>query len=316
MSNSSPKTSLSAQPEAAGERVRRPRPEWLKVRLPHGQNYFQLKELIREHGLNTVCEHANCPNVAECWAAGTATFMILGDVCTRACRFCAVESGRPPIYDREEPGRVAAAIRRLNLKYVVITSVDRDDLEDGGAWIFAETIRQTRHLCPGIAIEVLIPDFRGSLAALRTVVDAGPDVLGHNVETVPRLYKVARAGSRYQRSLEVLRRARSFGTPITTKSSIMLGLGEDPREVLEVLNDLAQSGVDIVTLGQYLQPSRELLPVTRFYSPQEFERFREYATSLGFRHVEAGPLVRSSYHAERQQRASLSSQTTRRSRPT
>jgi lipoyl synthase len=259
-----------------------------------------MKELVRTQRLNTVCEDARCPNIGECWGAGTATFMILGEVCTRACKFCAVATGRPPVYDADEPRRVAEAIAKLRLRYAVITSVDRDDLEDGGAFIFAETIRQTRSACDGIRLEMLIPDFRGSLAALKTVLDAGPDVLAHNVETVPRLYPVARAGSRYRRSVDLLKSAKSFGIPMTTKSSIMLGLGERRDEVLEVLHDLHEAGADIVTLGQYLQPTRDHLAVDRFYSPDEFAAFHDYGMALGFRHVEAGPLVRSSYHAEKQ----------------
>ncbi len=279
---------------------RRARPDWLKVRLPRGESYFHLKGLVRDLHLNTVCEDARCPNIGECWGAGTATFMILGEVCTRACRFCAVKTGRPPEYDLDEPRRVAAAIAELHLKYAVITSVDRDDLEDGGSFIFAETIRMTRDAAPGIRIEVLIPDFRGSMSALRKVVEARPDVLAHNVETVPRLYPLARAGSRYPRSIDCLRGAKSFGVATTTKSSVMLGLGERRDEVLEVLSDLREAEVDIVTLGQYLQPTREHLPVERYYTPDEFAALGAYGRSLGFRHVEAGPLVRSSYHAEKQ----------------
>ncbi len=282
------------------EGARRPRPDWLKVRLPQGRAYFHLKGLVRDLRLNTVCEDARCPNIGECWGAGTATFMILGEVCTRACRFCAVKTGRPPEYDLDEPRRAAAAIAELHLRYAVITSVDRDDLEDGGAYIFAETIRLTRAASPGIRIEVLIPDFRGNRDALRRVVEARPDVLAHNVETVPRLYPTARAGSRYRRSLDHLKAAKSFDIAMLTKSSIMLGLGERRDEILEVFHDLREAGVDIVTLGQYLQPTRQHLPVERFYSPDEFAAFREYGLSLGFRHVEAGPLVRSSYHAEKQ----------------
>jgi lipoic acid synthetase len=282
------------------ERKRQPRPEWLKVRIPGNESYFKLKSLVQEQKLNTVCEDARCPNIGECWGAGTATFMILGEVCTRACKFCAVKTGLPPQYDLDEPRRVAAAMRKLNLRYAVITSVDRDDLEDGGAFIFAETIRLTRESCPGIRIEVLIPDFRGSIGALRTVAEAYPDVLAHNVETVPRLYLEARAGSRYRRSLDHLRNAKTFGFPIATKSSLMVGLGERRDEILEVLNDLREVEVDIVTIGQYLQPTRENLPVDRFYTPQEFIEFRDYAYSLGFKHVASGPLVRSSYHAEQQ----------------
>ena len=277
---------------------RQPRPDWLKVKLPAGDGYFRLKTLVHNQKLHTVCEGARCPNIGECWGAGTATFMILGDVCTRACRFCAVKSGLPPVYDLDEPGRVAEAIRKMDLRYAVITSVDRDDLEDGGAHIFAETIRQTREACPGIRIEVLIPDFRGSITALRTVAEARPDVLAHNVETVPRLYKTARAGSRYDRSLDHLRKAKSFGYPMTTKSSLMLGLGESRDEIFQVLSDLRGADVDILTLGQYLQPTQEHLHVERFYTPDEFAECRDQAYSLGFRHVASGPLVRSSYRAE------------------
>lgn len=280
--------------------VHRPRPDWLKVRLPSSEGYFSLKRLVRDHRLNTVCEDARCPNIGECWGAGTATFMILGEVCTRACKFCAVQTGLPPEYDLDEPRRVAEALQKLSLKYAVITSVDRDDLEDGGAYVFAETIRKARLACPGMKIEVLIPDFRGDQAALRTVVAARPDVLAHNIETVPRLYPVARAGSRYRRSLEHLSNAKDFGFEVTTKSSIMVGLGERTDEILEVMNDLREYRVDILTLGQYLQPTRDHLPVDRFYTPQEFADLRDYGRSLGFRHVEAGPLVRSSYHAEKQ----------------
>jgi lipoyl synthase len=276
------------------------RPDWLKVRLPQGENYFRLKGLVKAGRLNTVCEDARCPNIGECWGAGTATFMILGDVCTRSCRFCAVKTGKPPVYDLDEPSRVAAAINRLTLKYAVITSVDRDDLPDGGAYIFAETLRQTRAMSPDIRIEVLIPDFRGKAGALETVVRARPDVLAHNIETVPRLYGIARPGSRYRLSLDLLRDAKSFEVPTTTKSSIMLGLGEDARELRDSLRDLRAQDVDMVTLGQYLQPTRNHLPVERFYSPAEFAELREFALSLGFRHVAAGPLVRSSYHAEQQ----------------
>jgi lipoic acid synthetase len=280
--------------------ARGPRPDWLKVRLPRGQAYFDLKRLLHESRLNTVCEGARCPNIGECWGAGTATFMILGDVCTRACKFCAVMSGRPPEYDLNEPERVAEAVQKIGLGYAVITSVDRDDLEDGGAYIFAETIRKTRERCGSVCIEVLIPDFQGNPSALASVVRARPDVLAHNVETVPRLYPLARAGSRYPRSLGLLRNVKSLDSEMKTKSSIMLGLGENRDEVLAVMNDLRGVGVDILTLGQYLQPTRDHLPVVQYYPPQEFAELREHGLSLGFRHVESGPLVRSSYHAERQ----------------
>jgi lipoyl synthase len=273
------------------------RPEWLKVKIPSGEKYFQLKKLIHDQRLNTVCQDARCPNIGECWGAGTATFMILGEVCTRACRFCAVQTGKPPAYDLDEPRRVAEAIQKLSLRHVVITSVDRDDLQDGGAFIFAETIRQTRRACPGTRIEVLIPDFQGSVDALRIVADARPEVLAHNVETVPRLYLQARAGARYRRSIDLLRNAKSFGIPLTTKSSLMLGLGERNDEIMAVLSDLREAQADILTLGQYLQPTPEHLPVEKFYSPQEFADFRDCAYSLGFRYVASGPLVRSSYRA-------------------
>lgn len=287
-------------PPTPGGRVRGPRPEWLKVRLPSGEKYARLKRLIHRQHLNTVCEGARCPNIGECWGAGTATFMILGDICTRACKFCAVKTGLPPAYDLDEPRRIADAIRQMNLEYAVVTSVDRDDLADGGAFIFAETIRMTRESCPAIRIEVLIPDFRGDAQALLTVVDARPDVLAHNVETVPRLYPIARAGSRYRRSLEVLRAVKTFDAEMPTKSSLMLGLGEEADEVLETIRDLREVGVDILTLGQYLQPTREHLPVERYYSPDEFRDLRNAGLALGFSYVESGPLVRSSYHAEKQ----------------
>jgi len=294
-----PEPNGNPRPGAASER-RQARPEWLKTRLPGGEAYFRLKALVAGQQLNTVCEDARCPNIGECWGAGTATFMILGDVCTRACGFCSVRTGRPPSYDTDEPRRVAEAVRELGLRYAVITSVDRDDLGDGGAAIFAETVRAVRRNSPGIRIEVLIPDFQGSPAALRTVVAARPNVLAHNIETVPRLYPTVRIGSRYARSLSILSHAKLFEADVTTKSSLMLGLGERRDEILEVMSDLREHGVDILTLGQYLQPTRENLPVDRYYSPQEFLELRAFALSLGFRHVESGPLVRSSYHAERQ----------------
>jgi len=277
---------------------RSPLPEWLKVRIPSGEEYLRLKKLVRDQRLHTVCQDARCPNIGECWRSRTATFMILGEVCTRACKFCAVKTGLPREYDLDEPRRVAEAIRQLKLRYAVITSVNRDDLQDGGAFIFAETIRRTREANPGIRIEVLIPDFRGSIDALRAVADARPDVVAHNVETVPRLYLPVRAGSLYRRSLELLRNAKSYGIPTMTKSGIMLGLGERRNEILDVLNDLREAQVDIVTIGQYLQPAKEHLAVEKFYTPQEFVEYRDAAYSLGFRHVASGPLVRSSYHAE------------------
>ncbi len=284
-------------------RQRVPKPEWLKVRAPGSPGYLRLKGLMRDQGLHTVCEEAHCPNIGDCWHHGTATFMILGDVCTRACGFCAVQHGKPAGLDRDEPARVAGAVRSMALRYVVITSVDRDDLEDGGASIFAETIRLIRAARPECRIEVLIPDFRGSEASLRTVLEAGPDVLNHNTETVPRLYRYARPGGRYPRTLELLERARSWAPRVATKSGIMVGLGEAWHEVVATLADLREAGVGIVTIGQYLSPSAAHLPVTRYYHPDEFEMLRATAMNMGFGHVECGPLVRSSYHAHEQTNA-------------
>ena len=280
------------------------RPEWLKVRIPGGDNYFELKRLMRGLGLHTVCESARCPNVGECWAHRTATFMILGDLCTRRCGFCAVPKGRPAgKVDWGEPERVAEASRAMGLKYVVVTSVDRDDLADGGAAIFARTILALRQQIPGCKVEVLIPDFRGSDAALETVLAAGPDILNHNIETVARLYPVARRGARYERSLRLLRHSRTIASGIPTKSGLMVGLGETLEEVLVLLGDLASAGVDIVTIGQYLRPSGEQLPVARFWSPEEFAALKLEGERRGIRHVESGPLVRSSYHAHEQTQA-------------
>jgi lipoic acid synthetase len=277
------------------------RPEWLKVRLPAGENCFDLKRLMRGLSLHTVCESARCPNVGECWQHRTATFMILGELCTRRCGFCAVPKGKPAgEVDGAEPGRVAEAAAGMGLRYVVVTSVDRDDLEDGGATIFARTIEALRQRVPGCQVEVLIPDFRGSDAALEIVLRARPDVLNHNIETVPRLYPVARRGSRYERSLRLLRRSREIAPAIPAKSGLMVGLGETFAEVCATLADLAAVGVDIVTIGQYLRPSGEQLPVARFYSPEEFSALKREGESRGIRHVESGPLVRSSYHAHEQ----------------
>lgn len=281
-------------------RPRAPKPDWLKVRAPGSPTYLRLKGLMREQGLHTVCEEAHCPNIGECWHHGTATFMILGDVCTRACGFCAVAHGKPPTLDLDEPARVAAAVQSMGLQYVVITSVDRDDLADGGAGIFAETIRQIRASRPACRIEVLIPDFQGDPAALYTVLDAGPDVLNHNTETVPRLYRIARPGGRYARTLELLDRARRRAPRIPTKSGLMVGLGEEWQEVVDTLADLQAIGVGILTIGQYLSPSASHLPVARYYHPDEFEMLRVTAVNMGFGHVECGPLVRSSYHAHTQ----------------
>jgi len=280
---------------------REPRPEWLKVRLPGGENYTHLKGLMARLELHTVCESARCPNVAECWGHGTATFMILGNLCTRACGFCAVPHGRPLGLDSDEPRRVAEAVAAMGLSYAVITSVNRDDLADGGAGIFAETIRAVREEVPGCKIEVLIPDFRGNWEALATVVEAAPEVLNHNTETVPRLYRQVRLGAVYERSLELLRRAKQLNPAMPTKSGIMVGLGESYEEILETLRDLRASGVDILTVGQYLQPTRSHLPIARFVHPDEFARIKRDALALGFKHAECGPLVRSSYHAHEQE---------------
>jgi lipoyl synthase len=279
---------------------REPKPEWLKVRAPGSDNYLRLKGVMRELRLNTVCEDAHCPNIGECWHQGTATFMILGDVCTRACSYCAVAHGKPNELDTAEPGRVAEAIARMGLQYAVVTSVDRDDLDDGGASIFAETIRQTRVRVPGCRIEVLIPDFQGVESALRAVLDAGPDVLNHNIETVPRLYRMARSGGKYPRSLELLDRSRTYAPDIATKTGIMVGLGEHTGEILAVFDDLRRVGVSILTIGQYLRPSMTHAPMTRYYHPDEFAALKREALARGFVHVESGPLVRSSYHAHEQ----------------
>ncbi len=285
-----------------------PRPAWLKVRAPGGDNYHELKQLMRTNGLHTVCESARCPNIAECWSHRAATFMILGDRCTRRCAFCAVPKGAPHEVDWGEPERVARAAAAMGLNYVVVTSVDRDDLADGGASLFALTIEALRLEIPGVKLEVLIPDFRGADASLETVLEARPDVLNHNTETVPRLYSVARRGSRYDRSLRLLRRSRQIAPAISTKSGLMVGLGETLDELHAVLADLVAAGVELVTIGQYLRPSRDQLPVARFYTPQEFAALKQEGVRLGLRHVESGPLVRSSYHAHEQIEAlSLSS---------
>lgn len=283
------------QETPAAEAPRRVRPDWLKVRIPSGENYARLKGMIDGHRLHTVCEEARCPNMGECWNAGTATFMILGDVCTRSCGFCAVKTGRPLTLDTDEPARVAEAIGLMKVRHAVITSVNRDELPDGGAAIFAETIRQARRVNPAVTIEVLIPDFRGVAWALQLVIDEHPDILNHNTETVPRLYARVRPQAKYGRSLEVLRRGHAAG--MVTKSGLMLGLGEHPEEVRTVMADLREAGCDILTLGQYLQPTRDHIPVDRYVHPDEFAEYRDAGLSMGFRHVESGPLVRSSYHA-------------------
>ena len=279
---------------------RAPKPEWLKVKAPGSESYLRLKGLMRDLGLHTVCEEARCPNIGECWTHGTATFMILGDICTRACGYCAVGHGRPAAVDAGEPARVANAVAALDLAHVVVTSVDRDDVPDGGASIFADTIREIRTRTPRASIEVLIPDFQGQDAPLRTVLDAGPDILNHNTETVPRLYRLARSGGRYSRTLELLDRSRRYAPHIATKSGIMVGLGEEWDEIIDTLTDLRGVGCAILTLGQYLRPSADHLPMARYYHPDEFARLRAVALEMGFAHVESGPLVRSSYHAHEQ----------------
>jgi len=279
---------------------RQRKPEWLKVRFPGGPNYLRLKGLMREKRLHTVCEEAHCPNMGECWEAGTATFMILGDTCTRACGFCAVKSGRPQSLDSVEPMRVAQAVRSMGLTHAVVTSVNRDDEPDGGAAIFAATIRWIRRLSPGTSVEVLIPDFLGNWYALATVMRERPEILNHNTETVPRLYRRVRPKGRYERTLELLRRAKAMDPEGLTKTGVMVGLGETKHELLKVMTDLVDVGCDVLTIGQYLRPSAKHLPLERYYRPEEFQELAEAGRALGLRHVEAGPLVRSSYHAERQ----------------
>lgn len=279
------------------------KPSWLKVKAPGGENYVRLKGLMKELDLHTVCEEAHCPNVGECWQHGTATFMILGDVCTRNCGYCAVSHGRPPKYDIDEPNRVAAAIAQMNLQHAVITSVDRDDLPDYGAYIFAETIRQIHDRLPTCSVEVLVPDFQGNEDSIRAVLAAEPEIYNHNTETVPRLYKRARPGGRYERVMQIFRFAKQVAPHIPNKTGIILGLGETKEEVLAVMRDLRAVDVDILTLGQYLRPSDGHLPLDRYYTPEEFRELRNAGMSMGFRHVEAGPLVRSSYHAWEQVQA-------------
>lgn len=276
------------------------RPPWLSVRFRNGGGYERVREVVREGSLHTVCEEARCPNIGDCWGRGTATFMILGDVCTRSCGFCAVTTGRPLGLDRDEPRRVALAVHRMGLRHAVITSVNRDELPDGGASIFADTIRWIRRLCPETTVEVLIPDFKGDWNALATVVGAQPDILNHNLETVPRLYRRVRPQADYARSLALLARAKALAPDLRTKSGLMVGLGETEAELVAVFADLAARGVDILTVGQYLQPTPAHLPVERYWQPEEFDALKAAALALGFRHVEAGPLVRSSYHAEEQ----------------
>lgn len=273
------------------------KPAWFKVPAPGGPNYLRLKHLMRDLDLHTVCEEAHCPNVGECWEHGTATFMILGDVCTRNCAYCAVSHGRPPRFDPSEPERVAEAAAKMGLRHVVLTSVDRDDLPDFGAWAFAETVRQIKAVLPGTSVEVLVPDFQGNEDSIRTVLDARPDIYDHNTETVPRLYKRCRPGGRYPRVMDIFRASRRIAPDILTKTGLILGMGETKEEVVAVMKDLRAVDVDILTLGQYLRPSDSHIPVDRYLTPDEFKEFRDIGMTLGFRHVESGPRVRSSYHA-------------------
>jgi lipoic acid synthetase len=303
-----PNTQLAATMESvmelvqieAARRVPAPKPEWLKARAPVGENYHSLKRLARSLGLNTVCESAQCPNIGECWHHKTATFMMLGNLCTRRCGFCAVPKGRPEPIDLDEPRRVAEAVATLGLEHAVITSVNRDDDLVGGARIFAMVIAEIRRQAPGCRVEVLIPDFQGNQESIRIVAEAEPEVLNHNTETVPRLYRVVRSGARYERSLELLRYSKELRPAGLTKSGVMVGLGEETAELLAVFGDLAAVGCDILTVGQYLRPSRDHLPMARLYTPREFAELKTEALKMGFRHVESGPLVRSSYHAHEQ----------------
>jgi len=273
------------------------KPSWLKVKLPSGENYRFVRRVIDENRLHTVCESAHCPNMGECWGAGTATLMILGNICTRSCGFCAVLTGRPTELDWEEPERVARAVELMKLNHCVITSVNRDELKDGGAEIWARTIRAIKTQCPGTTIEVLLPDFKGNWSALYRVLEEKPDVVSHNMETVKRLYRLVRPQAKYERSLEFIRRTKEAG--FRTKSGAMLGIGEAPEEILELMQDLLAHGCDVLTLGQYLQPTPQHLPVQRFVPPEEFEHYRRIGLEMGFDYVESGPLVRSSYHSER-----------------
>ncbi len=282
------------------------RPEWLKVKLPTGPNFRELAGIMRKQALHTVCEEARCPNIGDCWERRTATFLILGNVCTRHCAYCAIAHGLPTELDVQEPERVAGAAAAMGLRHVVITSVDRDDLRDGGAAMFARTIRLLRERHSQCTVEVLIPDFKGDARALGTVLAAGPDILNHNIETVPRLFRAVRAGGNYRRSLDLLARAKAWGGRGLTKSGMMVGLGEAWDEVLETMRDLRAVGCDILTIGQYLSPGKDYHPIARYYHPEEFAALKREGLTLGFRHVESGPLVRSSYHADEQAVGALS----------
>lgn len=282
----------------------RPRlPEWLKVKMPGSPRYIELKQLMRNHELHTVCEEAHCPNIGECWSRGTATFMILGDICTRRCHYCAVTTGRPTGIDLMEPARLAESVKLMGLRYCVITSVNRDDLPDGGSFIFAACIKKIRAEVPGCKVEVLIPDFDGSRPALQKVIQAGPDVLNHNIESTRRVFPRVRPRGNYQLSLELLARAKELDSSMVTKSGIIVGMGETKEELVETMQDLRQVDCDLLTIGQYLRPSAKHIPIDRFYTPAEFAELREIGEALGFKHVASGPLVRSSYHADEQHKA-------------
>jgi lipoic acid synthetase len=300
-----PLVQLTRSPDATAASAPVParKPAWLKVKAPGGPNYLRLQRLMRELDLHTVCEEAHCPNVGECWEHGTATFMILGDVCTRNCAYCAVAHGRPPKFDPAEPSRVAAAAEQMQLRHVVLTSVDRDDLPDFGAWAFAETIRQVHDRVPGCSVEVLVPDFQGKVDSIRTVLEARPEIYNHNTETVPRLYKRCRPGGRYERVMQIFRDSKAIAPDIPTKTGIIVGMGETIPELVAVMRDLRAVDVDILTLGQYLRPSDSHIALDRYYTPEEFRQLYEIGMELGFRHVESGPLVRSSYHAWEQVQA-------------
>jgi lipoic acid synthetase len=286
-----------SETENQQEKVRIQKPKWLRVKLPTGENYKKVRSLVDEHKLHTICESGNCPNMGECWGEGTATFMILGNICTRSCGFCAVQTGRPDEVDEFEPGRVAHSVKTMGVKHAVITSVDRDDLKDGGAGIWTQTVRAIRHQSPGTTLETLIPDFAGKWENLQQIIDVAPEIVSHNLETVRRMTKAVRIQAKYDRSLEVLFRLKKGG--MKTKSGIMLGLGETHEEILETMEDLRSVGLDILTLGQYLQPTSRHLPIAEFVTPERFMEYKERGLEMGFRYVESGPLVRSSYRAEK-----------------
>lgn len=288
---------MSEEITTSDNKVRIKKPNWLRVKLPIGENYKKVRALVDEHKLHTICESGSCPNMGECWGEGTATFMILGNICTRSCGFCAVQTGRPDAVDEFEPGKVAHSIKTMQIKHAVITSVDRDDLKDGGAGIWVQTVKAVRHQSPGTTMETLIPDFAGKWENLQQIIDVAPEIVSHNLETVRRLTKQVRIQAKYDRSLEVLFRLKKGG--MRTKSGVMLGLGETDEEVIETMEDLRAVGVDILTLGQYLQPTPKHLPIVEFVTPERFDNYRELGLKMGFRFVESGPLVRSSYHAEK-----------------